>query len=236
MSGRIIIYIIVWLVLASIGYSCKSTQDVSSEKILQKRKYRSGFYVNNHKRAKLKKDDLIFLNQEISSVEELVVEGNLTRDPIRENDNAQIKKTNIAEKFNPKDAENNLEILLEDERKKPAKLDRKLVLNKNKKGSILISDDPPQKKTELNGLLGFIFALLGVVSLIISLIISGFSAIPIFAVFLVVVSLGLILSLISLKRFKNFPNQYRGKDFAEVGLWISVLSLIVGGIILLLVL
>ena len=214
MSGRIIIYSIVSLILVSIGYSCKTTQNVNSEKLIQKRKYRSGFYVNNHKPAKLKKDDLIFLNQEISSTKKLVGEENSNLDIISTNEKTRTEKTNKPERVNSKNDDPIQEISVENRSVKQFKLNKRLIPIKNKKELVLASDDPPKQKLEPVGLIGLVTMILGIILII---------TVSPFWIGGILVFLAIILSLVSLSRITKSNGTLKGK-------WFALSSLILAGI------
>lgn len=217
MSGRVIIYIIVWLVLASIGYSCKSTQNVYSEKLIQKRKYRSGFYVNNHKKVKGTKDDLHILSQEISSVEELVTEENSSLEPIAENQNSETNETNKPEKVNYKKVGSSPVISLEKGSVKSVNLNKRLIPIKNKKELVLSIDDTPKQKLDPVGLIGLIVMILGIIL---------FTTVSLLWIGGMLIFLAIILSLLSLSRITKSNGTLKGK-------WFALSSLILVGISLL---
>ncbi len=225
MKNRVFSLAISIIVLIILVSSCKTSNDVVSTKLIQKRKYRSGFYVNNNNRAKEKKDDLVFTGQEDLFSDAVFVENNSKSEAFFELEidrTEELIKKEESNEVNPEKKGNELASSSKKVNKKAAKLDKKIQRYKKNLSSFENGDDPPMKKTEILGLLSFIFAIVGIVSLLIGILVGGVGL-----AFIILELLAIIFSIISLSRHNNDPNKYKGKVYAKAGLWIPLISLMV---------
>ena len=196
--------------------SCKTSNDVVSSKLIQKRKYRSGFYVNNNKKEKEKRDELLITNQEVLYTDEVLVENGSNLESFLEIENNQIeklRKEKEAKKVSSLNSDDELEISSNKASKKMTKLDKKLQKFKKNKSYFANGDDPPKKKLEIIGLIGFISVILAII-----LAFTG-----LWLAVLILFGLALLLSIISLTRFGSDKNKFYGKAFPIATLVILLL-------------
>lgn len=227
MKKRILFGAISVIALLIIATSCKTSNEVVSDNLIQKRKYRKGFYVN--KKAKVKKDDLVFTGQEDLSADAVFVENNSKYEASFELKNDQTDELIKKEESNKVNSEKESTELASQKKvnNKAAKLDKKIQRYKRNLRSFENGDDPPMKKIEILGLLSFIFAIAGIVSLLLGALLGGVGL-----AFIILELLAIIFSIISLSRHNSDPNKYKGKVYAKAGLWIPLISLMVAAAVI----
>ncbi len=225
MKKRLFSGVISVIILVIIASSCKTSNDVVSDNLIQKRKYRKGFYVN--KKSKVKKNDLVFTGQEDLSADGVFVENNSKSEASLELENDKIEeliKKGESYEVNSERKGNELASSSSSSskkaNKKAAKLDKKIQRYKKNLRSFENGDDPPMKKLEVAGLVGLIALILSVVMVVIES--------PLIAVLLMV--LALILSIVSFKRFRENSDKLYGKAFPIIT--ISLFGLIVIGLMI----
>jgi len=214
-SSYSVLVILITLLFVS---SCRTTNDVVTKGLFQKRKYTKGFYVNSHKRSKVK--PVKFSN----SIATVSTSSSINRLKIDEKVYAgkKAKKIKFSKLKRVKEPDDRIAITLRGILKESTvETRRKLERINHKLMRKYAQQDPPvryidqetgvKKKLEVLGLVGFIA---GVVSLIIGPLLFGLGA--------------FILSVISLSKFTKYPGIYKGKGFAIAGLILGVISIIFG--------
>jgi hypothetical protein len=214
------IAVILILVMVS---SCKTSNDVASNKLIQKRKYTKGFYVNSHKRDKSKpaKTTVSYSKNEI---EKELINDKLTSDLIVFNEEIQKSDTQKNSKKKQKYSdEEKIQITLKGLINESNEITNKKFAKINKKiARIFTQQDPPVRnmtpavrKLEVLGLIGFFSGLIGI-----------------FVAGLLFGSAAIILGIISLNKFSRKPGMYKGKGWAIVGLILGIIGLIASIIII----
>jgi len=209
--------IAVFLILIFVS-SCKTSSDVVSNGLIQKRKYTKGYYVKSIKKNKTKHEKLVISK----SIEEQAIENIPAIQPDVRTEMARVEtsKSDKTSKQKRKSLnDDRIAITLKDilgesknvTSKKLAKLNQKIARKFSQQDPPIQNYTPPTKKLEVLGLVSFIS---GIISLLIAPIFFGVAAI--------------ILSVISLVKFSNNPGKYKGKGWAIVGLVLGIISLIYG--------
>jgi hypothetical protein len=214
MSGKIIINIIVAFILTGIGYSCKSTNNVSSEKLLQKRKYRSGYYVNLPKRSHSSIGEYSPSRIELKTPESKSMGAENLQEvdfsTVMDKEAKKEETSNIAESKRKINKEQNIENYSDT---------KNIIVTSNREG--VYFDDPPKQKLELLGLISFILMILGVFLVLTD--VAPYGAFVLIA--------AIILSIISLIKFSKSKVALKGEGWAIATLLgligISVITLIV---------
>jgi len=206
----------IFTILLILISSCKTSNDVASNRLIQKRKYTKGFYVNNHNNPKTKKDKIL-IEDTNTPTEDLLVENTI---------DTQSKKGVIEKVGKNKRAEkpNDMLVVSSDEgisesvvmeKKELTKWDYRVTPTKNNKYKKVKYDNPPTtKKIEPLGLWGFITEALGFGMLLLFLAMAWSFATAaafyfVFALAILILA-GLILSIISLIKFEQEPDKYKG--------------------------
>lgn len=213
--------------------SCKTSNDVVSNNLIQKRKYRKGFYVNSHKNPKSKKDKIL-VEDTNTPTEDLLVENTINtqnRKVVQEKEG----KVRREEKPNDMPVVSSDEGISESvvmEKKGLTKWDFRVTPTKNNKYKKVKYNKPrTSKKIEPFGLWGFISEILGIALLFLAFAMAwGATGSFIYVVFALAVLLllaGLILSVISLMKFKQEPQKYMGK-FLPITALVIFAALIAG--------
>lgn len=210
------------LFIIIMAFSCKSSNDVASNNLIQKRKYMKGYYVNSQKPIKNKQKEII--------ITEISNKGNNELDFVDDYNNdteleSQIDLTEIFDNSKKENLKNDdrIQITLKgiineskiQSNKKLDKLTKKLVKKLSKRTLLYPDDDPIIKKTEPLGLVG---GIIGIVSLLVLPLFFGAAAI--------------VFSAISLSKFSKNPELYKGKGWAIAGLILGVISVVYGIIVL----
>lgn len=225
---------LVAVILLSLVFSCKSSNDVVSNKRIQKRKYRKGFYVDKKKKKKEERDEkTIALLSEKAVVENEKADMNPILTSTINNDNRKELKTNKSDcktkeiEFKKLSRENNQVA----EKEKSNKLNVKHLAFKEK----IIRGR--KRKMEPFGLISFLLLITFFVSFIVLGLASAGAAgggAVLGIALLIILGLSLVFSIISLIRFKKNPTRYRGKVFQKITFWFFALLFAAAAVILIL--
>jgi hypothetical protein len=191
--------------------------------------------VNNHKNPKSKKDKIL-IEDTNTPTKDLLVENTINTQSKKV---VQEKEGKVKREEKPNDmlvvsSDESISESVLMEKKELTKWDYRVTPTKNNKKEKVKYNKPRRtKKTEPNGLWGFISEILGIgMSLLAIALAFGASATAVYVVFglaILLILAGLILSTISLMKFKQQPQKYKGKFLP-----IAALVLFTGLIVLIL--
>jgi hypothetical protein len=202
--------------------SCKSSNEVVSNNLIQKRKYMKGYYVNNHKMARLKPEALVE-KESVDIVSEDVLKSNQS---ISSPDNSNSFEKTGDSKFEniPSSIDNELKdekiaiklkVIMSESKKqanaKVEKLNQKILKKLSKNDFVLSEDELVIKKTEP---LGIVSLISGVVGLLIIPLLFGTTAI--------------IFSAVSISKINKNPQKYKGMGWAIAGLILGLINVVWG--------
>jgi len=219
-------------------FACTTNRDVSTSNIIQKRKYRKGYYVNfSHKN---KKKSIINYNNNSEDCSSSISSTDSINKHVAENKNIILASANI---------ETDIPTILKNEEDQHVS---KTIINKKHTHKIISSIKQgisttaccPKKnifkkndnlKTEYLSAIAFLLGTLALASDISSYLHLAVYLNFTFATFLpmLVGIAAIILSKKSLKKFKNNPNVYKGKGLAIFGLILGYITFFIGFILLL---
>lgn len=209
--------IIGFMAIAMVFGSCKSSHDLNSGGIVQKRKYTKGYHINARINKPQKTKELqaasifaadstqrnsqhiqAYTNQPASEVKEVSTRAAV---PVQ---TAALAKANTSNKEKAEQIQETARMVVT--AKKPTTV-------KASKNAVMLSQDVSQavpRTTPTSAILSFIF---GIVGLFIAAIIMG--------------PLAIIFGIVGLSRIDNNPSIYKGKGFAIAGLILGIVSLII---------
>lgn len=213
--------ITVFLILIFVS-SCKTSSDVVSNGLIQKRKYTKGYYVKSNKQTKSKKEKRIVSK----SIEEQVVANIPAIQPDVRTEVVRIetsKRDNTSKQKRKSLNDERIAITLKDilgesknvTSKKLTKINQKIARKFSQQDPLIHNYTPANRKLEPLGLVSFFSALIG---LFFAGILFGTAAV--------------VLSIISLNKFSKNPGMYKGKGWAIIGLILGI-GAIVGAILVL---
>ena len=220
-------------------FSCTTNRDVSTNNIIQKRKYRKGFYVNiiHHKKKKTLINNKEYSETYNSSItfkdsayehfsenkNVVLASSNFETDIstiIKYEKNQHLKRTITAENY-----KQNFTSSINQKKSSP-----KIFPKKNKS-----KDNEPVK----NEFIGALSCVIGILAF--AFVFNSFFNIVLYSVFSFDIMLpilagiaAVVLGIVSLRKIKNSLTNYKGKGFAIFGLIIGLLSLYLGFSLLLL--
>ena len=216
---QILNVISVFLILVFVS-SCKTSSDVVSNGLIQKRKYTKGYYVKSIKKNKTKHEKIVISK----SIEEPAIEDIPAIHPDVRTEVARVetsKRDKTSKQKRKSLNDDRITITLKDilgesknvTNKKLFKLNKRITRKFSQQDPPIHNYTPANRKLEALGLVSFFSALVG---LFIAGLLFGTAAV--------------VLSIISLNKFSKNPGMYKGKGWAIVGLILGIAA-IVGAII-----
>lgn len=199
-----------------VASSCSTSNNVTSNGLIQKRKYNKGYYVKSNKQIKAKKEKLVVVNSvNETDFENVPAIQNNARTEVVRVEKSKKNKPSKKNKIAPPD--DRIAITLKDilgesknvTSKKLLKINNKIIRKFYQQDPPVQNYTPANRKLEALGLVSFFSALIG---LFIGGLLFGTAAV--------------VLSIISLNKFSKNPGMYKGKGWAIVGLILGIIAII----------